>query len=384
MRMLATRPDSPGHLLWLVRTDRARTRGDLQRATGLSRSTIVQRLDLLLAAGLVRIAGPTASTGGRPAQRLDFNPGHGVLLAVDLGTDHTRAAILDVGGQLLADESADIGTSAGAHPVPAWLAQSFDRLLSATGWKPDQVRGIAVGTPSVTDGRALGQVLAASWDCPVLAERTANLMALGEQGTGAGDPGTTVLFLQIGTTVDAGLVVGGAIHHGAGHATGDIGHVRLPALADVRCECGEYGCLATGVGARALAGRLTALGVPTSAGPALAERVRSGHPDAAWIVRCAGALLGEALAPALRLMDPDVVVVTGDVVGGSLLAGLDEALRRAGLTRRIPIRICEADVQALAAGAHRLLVERVYSPAAIDAHLLVRPAPFAGFAVMSV
>lgn len=381
--MLATRPDSPGHLLWLVRTGRARTRGDLQRATGLSRSTVVQRLDLLLAAGLVRVAGSAASTGGRPAQHLDFNPAHGVLLAAEIGADHTRAALLDVGGQLVADESADVAISAATQPVPGWLAQSFDRLLSAAGWKPDQVRGIAVGMPAVKDGHALGHVLRASWDCPVLAERTANLIALGEHATGDGNHGT-LLLLQIGTAVDAGLVVGGAIHHGAGHATGDLGHIRLPALADVRCECGAYGCLTTGVGARALAGRLTALGVPTSAGPELVERVRSGHPDATRIVRSAGDLLGEALAPALRLIDPDVIVVTGDVVGESLLAGLDEGLRRAGLTRRIPIRIGRAGVQALAAGAHRLLVEQAYSPAAIDAHLLPRPAPVAGFAGMSV
>jgi predicted NBD/HSP70 family sugar kinase len=120
----------------------------------------------------------------------------------------------------------------------------------------------------------------------------------------------------------------------------------------------------------ALASRLSALGVPTGPGRQLVEWVRSGHPDAARVVRCAGELLGEAITPALRLIDPDALVVTGDIVGESFLAGLDEALNRARRARRVPIRPGRVGVQALAAGAHRLLVERVYAPAAIDAQLL--------------
>jgi predicted NBD/HSP70 family sugar kinase len=375
--MLATRPDSPGHLLWLVRTGRAHTRSDLQRVTGLSRSTVVQRLDLLLVAGLIRVSGAAASTGGRPAQRLVFNSGHGVLLAAEIGADRTRAAVLDVGGQVLADEWTDLGLS-GTQPVPGWLTQSFDRLLSATGWKPDQVRGIAVGLPSPKGGNDVAQSLAAAWECPVLAERAADLIALGENVMHGRDGGA-LLLLQVGATVDAGLIVGGAIHQGAGGAVGDLGHIRLPALAAVRCACGAYGCLAAEVSTRALATRLTALGVSTKPGPQLAERVRAGHPAAVRVTRSAGWLLGQALAPAVHLIDPDVVVLTGDVVGESMLAGLDEALHVSGLTRRVPIRAGTAGVHALAAGAHRLLVERVYAPAAIDAHLLpdlARPSAF--------
>lgn len=38
---------SAGELLHLIRSGRANTRADLQQATGLSRSTVGQRLDLL-------------------------------------------------------------------------------------------------------------------------------------------------------------------------------------------------------------------------------------------------------------------------------------------------------------------------------------------------
>ena len=49
--------NSAGHLLWLVRTGLARTRSELQSYTGLSRSTITQRLDVLRAGGYLRAGG---------------------------------------------------------------------------------------------------------------------------------------------------------------------------------------------------------------------------------------------------------------------------------------------------------------------------------------
>jgi len=66
-------PASAGSLLRLIRADVAVTRADLARVTGLARSTVAQRVDALLAKGLVYEAGGSASTGGRPPTVLAFN-----------------------------------------------------------------------------------------------------------------------------------------------------------------------------------------------------------------------------------------------------------------------------------------------------------------------
>ena len=67
---------SAGHLLRLIREGRATTRGALEQATGLSRSTVGHRLDQLFAAGWLREGDPAPvenSTGGRPSTRLEFD-----------------------------------------------------------------------------------------------------------------------------------------------------------------------------------------------------------------------------------------------------------------------------------------------------------------------
>ena len=72
-RDLLGRVNTPGELLSLIRAGTAVTRADLARHTGLARSTVAQRVDALLAGGLVLEAGDTPSTGGRPATMLAFN-----------------------------------------------------------------------------------------------------------------------------------------------------------------------------------------------------------------------------------------------------------------------------------------------------------------------
>ena len=76
---------SPGDLLSLIREGVAVTRADLARHTGLARSTVAQRVDALLASGLLIEAGGSASTGGRPPTVLAFNHEAGVVLVADLG-----------------------------------------------------------------------------------------------------------------------------------------------------------------------------------------------------------------------------------------------------------------------------------------------------------
>src|SRR4051794_25544296 len=52
----------PGAILDLIRRGRANTRADLVDMTGLARSTLAQRLDALLAAGLIDPDGEGTST----------------------------------------------------------------------------------------------------------------------------------------------------------------------------------------------------------------------------------------------------------------------------------------------------------------------------------
>src|SRR3954463_10473564 len=110
-------PTSAGALLRLIREGVAVTRADIARHTGLARSTVAQRVDALLGAGLVYEAGGSASTGGRPPTVLAFNHAAGVVLVADLGATHARLAVSDLAGAPLAETTFDMDIADGPEIV---------------------------------------------------------------------------------------------------------------------------------------------------------------------------------------------------------------------------------------------------------------------------
>src|SRR3954471_15973569 len=134
-------PTSAGALLRLIREGVAVTRADIARHTGLARSTVAQRVDALLAAGLVYEVGGSASTGGRPPTVLAFNRAAGVVLAADLGATHARVALSDLGGAPLFERASDLDIALGPERVLEWVSDRFTEVLEEAGRKSEDVRG---------------------------------------------------------------------------------------------------------------------------------------------------------------------------------------------------------------------------------------------------
>src|SRR6201991_1019478 len=131
-----------GALLRLIRDGRASTRAELVALTCLARSTVAQRMDALLAQRLVVPAGASASTGGRPPKTFAFNRNAGAVLAADLGATHSRVAVTDLAGDVLAETRADGPVADGPDTVLDWLEETFDVLLREAGHAPGELRGL--------------------------------------------------------------------------------------------------------------------------------------------------------------------------------------------------------------------------------------------------
>src|SRR5699024_7302157 len=81
-----------------------RTRGDLAEVTGLSRMTVAQRVDALLAARMIRESGSARSSGGRRAAHLEFNVDAATVVTVAAETTHARIALTKLDGEILASQ----------------------------------------------------------------------------------------------------------------------------------------------------------------------------------------------------------------------------------------------------------------------------------------
>ncbi|MFD7445432.1 ROK family protein [Streptomyces sp. NPDC059909] len=388
---------SAGHLLRLIRRGEATTRGDLQRATGLSRSTVGLRLEQLYGAGWLRDVAGT-STGGRPSARIEFDPTHAVVIAVDLETRHARAAVLDLAGTVLAIRSGDLLIGDGPVAVLDTLARWFAPLLAEAGAEPADVCGIGLSVPGPVDfaaGRVVQPPIMPGWDAfpirekmqeayaehvgaarepgpvPVLVDNDANLMAYAEHRAAHADC-SAFLLVKASTGIGAGVVVDGEIYRGIDGSAGDIGHIRVHDRPDALCMCGSYGCLAAVASGRALAAQLSDLGVPTTSGSDVSRLLAEQQPDAVRLAREAGQRIGEVLATVVTLLNPGVLVLSGDLAGTPFLTGVRELLYQRAMPRTtanldvVTGRLCD---RAGLMGAAALVVEHLYAPDQADRRL---------------
>ncbi|HVQ57280.1 MAG TPA: ROK family transcriptional regulator [Solirubrobacterales bacterium] len=369
-------------LLRLIREGDGSTRADLAQRTGLARSTITQRLDQLQALGLLKEVAGAGSTGGRPPMRLVFNEDAALVLAADLGATHSRLAVTNLGGQVLASDRGDIEIADGPEVVLEWVEQRFNNLLAEVGAERAAVAGIGIGVPGPVehatglprnppimpgwDGFPIPERFAGEFGAPVLVDNDVNLMALGEHWTGWREV-EHLLFVKVGTGIGCGIIVDGKVHRGADGAAGDLGHVRIPVdddEEDVVCSCGNVNCLEALAGGGAMARRLRSEGVEVRDSRALVELTRAGLPAAVQLVRHSGRLIGEVLAAAANFYNPSVIVIGGDVADAQeqLLASIREVVYQRSLplaTRHLRIVRSPLEDRAGVIGAAAMVTERV-------------------------
>jgi predicted NBD/HSP70 family sugar kinase len=220
------------------------------------------------------------------------------------------------------------------------------------------------------DGYEIPGWFAGRYDCPVLVDNDVNIMALGEHWSQWRET-EHLLFVKVGTGIGSGLVASRAIHRGAQGAAGDVGHIAVPGHDDVICSCGNVGCLEAVAGGRALARRLSELGLEAHDTRDVVQLVRAGDARAVRMVREAGRALGTVLAACVNFFNPAVIVIGGDLAEAQeqLLAGVREVTfqRSTPLATQelvtVPSRLGD---RAGIIGAAIMVIEAILAPEAIN------------------
>lgn len=371
----------------LLRDGRPRTRAQLADASGLARSTIASRIEVLMRLGLVAPYGGGVSTGGRPPSLLALNPDAWVVAGVDIGATHATAALADLSGTVLVERRADLDVATGPEHVLGWVEQVVRDLLADRGRTVADLAAVGIGLPGPVEhssGRAINPPIMPGWDrydvpahvqrafpVPVLIDNDVNIMALGERHAHLPDVDDLV-FIKVSTGIGAGVISGGQLQRGAQGTAGDLGHVQVARAGDVTCRCGNQGCLEAVAAGPAIAEHLRSAGVDVGAGQDVVALVRGGDPAAIQAVRQAGRDLGEVVAVLVNLINPSVIVIGGSLAdaGESLMAGIREVVYQRSLplaTEHLRITTSQAGERAGVLGAAALAIGHVLSPDYIDA-----------------
>jgi predicted NBD/HSP70 family sugar kinase len=372
---------SPGNVVAVLRENGPLTRQRLQAFLGLSRATLVERLDTLTRLRMVRTAGHDASSGGRRAALLEADRTSRVAVVAWLGASHVSVGVADLAGTVLTVHTERLPLGHTPADVVPWLVDTARGQLTGTGrggdlaavglavpGQIDQETGISITPPTMTAWRdhPLRDGLADGLGVDVLLENDANALAYGEY-LAAGSRQSTVLGVAVGTGIGAGVVIGGRPHRGATGCAGEIGHIRIEDH-DERCTCGRRGCVAALASGKALIRQLRGDGVRSL--PDVIRRVESGDPRAVALATDAGRLVGTVLATVVTILNPHVVRVGGEIGGlAPFRTGLAETLTQQAhevAATGLDVGPAVLGEQAPLVGMAGLAAEAVFAPDAID------------------
>lgn len=382
----------PGWVLALIRSGDAVTRSQIMSVTGLSRSTVAQRLEALTAHRYIAPATSESSTGGRPPGAFQINADAGVMLLAAIGAGAMQVAVCDMGRKILARQSHKVSVADGPAVVLGQVASHFDELLVEVKRTRGDVKGVGIGVPGpveFAEDRVIHPPIMTGWDgyrvpdffvndylCPVVVDKDVNLMALGEH-RGAWPDVTHMLFMKISTGIGTGLIMDGTLQRGAQGAAGDLGHMFVGNIEPQHtelCRCGNPGCLEAYASGWAICRDLAAKGYKADNVRDIAELAQQGVGDAVELLKTAGHLIGESVAVAVSLLNPSLVVLGGELslCQGYVLAAVRETVYRRSLalaTRNLQIATSKLGHDAGLLGAAQLVSDAVFSPAAVNAVL---------------
>ncbi|MFF8319446.1 ROK family protein [Streptomyces bobili] len=369
-----------GPALELVHTGRAPTRAVLTAELGVTRATAGAVAAELEALGLIRVdARPGAAAGsqGRPSHRLTVDEGGPVVLAAQVHADGFRAALVGLGGRIVATTPSCEAVDADPAKVLGAAVEAGADLLRRTGRR---CVGAGLAVPSAVtapEGLALNplhlawpvgapvreifaeRVRAAGLDGPAFAANDVNAAALAEHRHGAGRGARDLLCVATGHRgVGGALVLDGRLHTGSSGLALEVGHLTVNPEGRP-CHCGSRGCL--DVEADPLALLTTAGREPGPEGSLLQqanELIRDEYADP--VVRTAAEALidrlGLGLAGLVNILNPDRIILGG--LHRTLLDTDPERLRAVvtdrslwGHSGGVPILACSLDHNSLVGAA---------------------------------
>lgn len=386
MPRLSAPPATAGEIFALVRDGEADTRAELGRITGLSRSAVASRVAALAGLGLIIETEDTQSTGGRPPARLSFDVDAGAVLAAAIGRSRSQLGVFTLGGEFLAGDTVDQEIGIGPDELMPQITKRLQALLDESHRTEHRILGVGLSIPGTADtarGCSLDSPIMHGWDgvplapffadttsAPVFLDNDANAMVLAERRDNR-DRFQNALLVKASTGLGAGIVAGGALQRGSLGAAGEFGHTKTAAAAGVACRCGDSGCLEAIAGGWALVRALNEQGREVGHIRGVVDLAVSGDPEARRLIRDSGRHIGETLAGAVNLLNPEVLIVGGDMANAYdiFVAGLRETVygnATALATKALTIQATTHGDLSGVIGSAALVLDQVLSARAVD------------------
>lgn len=331
-------------ILQCIREHGTISRSQISRLTGISMPTVTNIVDKLASEEVVKETGKGKSTGGRRPTLVRYNLDYGRVIGVDLGSEKVKIAVADLAGHIITLREKSVWSWDDRSKLEKVIEGIKEVLQEIPNYDPLRST-LGVGVPGVVDSKS-GSVsfapLFPSWDnyplreiletelkIPTYLDNDVYAAAWGEYSFGAAKEAKSSLFVLVSRGIGSGLITDGKIYRGATGAAGEIGYT-LVDRSNLHMNFGEKGCLESLCSTSAMASKAKEA-VKRGESPLLKQLCNDdidaltpeivcqaaiqNDPVASAIVEESREYLAVAIANAVSIVNPEMIVLGGDLAG---------------------------------------------------------------------
>ncbi|MGD8781233.1 MAG: ROK family transcriptional regulator [Ignavibacteria bacterium] len=313
-------------VLKLIQEHEIISSSDLVKITGMRPSTIFNILKELSAKSFVLFHGKGESTkkGGKKPYIWALNKDAACAIGLDIEVGEMTSVVLDFSGRIIAKKIMKMETGHTADELTANINNVVNDIIAENNIDKEKVLGLGVAFAGIVDNKrgivAMSSVLLdmnlplldklKNFPFPVLIENNANAASIGLKWKSDDKSRTNYLtiLVEIDQNVSGlgiGIVIDGQLYRGASFCAGEL-YPHLPTLKEIlstlRSRFHE---------SEILKEYITSFeSVDTEL---LLKAAKAGDKIAELVFTIIGNNVGQAIAPAVALLNPDTLIITGVV-----------------------------------------------------------------------
>jgi predicted NBD/HSP70 family sugar kinase len=343
-------------ILNLIRNQGGITRPEIASLLGLSLPTVTRQVDSLLHyEKLIHEVGKGDILRGRPPRQLEFSGEDHYLIGINMGANRISGVLTNLNARVLQEDSIAPDINHDYERMIKSTAQLARNLIHKADVEEENVLGIGIAIGGLIEEpkHLLSYSATFNWknkdiaaslnqyiQKPVLFDHTARVMALGELHYGIGSTIDNFVCILWGYGIGAASIIDGKPYFGSRGMAGEFGHIVVDFKSNIRCMCGNYGCLETissGWGIEHIAKEKIA-SAPQSilhdmckgrrekiTAQMVAEAARQGDSLCLSIIHTAAEYMGLGLATFINLQNPQAIILGGGIMNQSDLV-LEQAI----------------------------------------------------------
>lgn len=371
------------------------SRVEISNMMDLSRPSVSEIVSELLDEGWVQETSSIHVGRGRRPTPLELSPTGRYVFGVELGAYTVTIILCNLRGEISERVSFPLTNQKDYRAVLDDIYACIVRISEQHHIPKENLLGIGVamhGPVEPKSGRSIfapylgwrglpiGEYLKSISGLTTIVESDENAAALAEQHFGNGLHEANFITVLVDYGIGAGIIVNGALFHGAHNIEGQIGHTTVDEDGP-QCSCGNFGCLEVLASEPAIVkqaqkrmrlGQATSLNTQVNPDTGdlhirdIYQAAHAGDALAVDVIVSAGRYLGIGLANLINVLDPKFLVLGGGItaVADIILPPVHEAIRARVLgdeAKTTPVIISALKDDLYPMGAATLVLEQAFA-----------------------